>query len=79
MTKAHLVPGELEEDSRRLIEHYDRWAEEYDRLRVRQQNSAEPFVFVGPSGFPFPRDAEVRIRARAAELRARLGTRNPCQ
>ncbi len=79
MTKAHLVPAQLENDSRRLIEHYDRWAEEYDRIRVRQKNSEEPFVFVGPDGFPFPSDAEERFRARAMELRASLGEESPCK
>lgn len=79
MTKAHLVPAQLEKDARRLVEHYDRWAEEYDRIRVRQKDSAAPFVFVGPEGFPFPTDAEERFRARASELRANLGREGPCK
>jgi hypothetical protein len=79
MTKAHLIPAQLENDSRRLIEHYDRWAEEYDRIRVRQKNSDEPFVFAGPAGFPFPKDAEERFRARTTELRASLGAEIPCK
>ena len=79
MTKAHLVPARLENDSRRLIEHYDRWAEEYDRIRVRQKDTDEPFVFVGPEGFPFPRDAEEEFRRRAAALRAGLGAESPCK
>lgn len=79
MTKAHLVAAQLENDSRRLIEHYDRWAEEYDRIRVRQKNSDEPFVFVGPEGFPFPTDAEENFRRRAMELRASLGGESPCK
>jgi hypothetical protein len=78
MTKAHLIPAQLENEARRLIEHYDRWAEEYDRVRVRQKDSAKPFVFVGPAGFPFPRDAEANFRARAIELRANFGQENPC-
>lgn len=79
MTKAHLIPAQLEIESRRLIEHYDRWAEEYDRVRVRQKNNDVPFVFVGPKGFPFPKDAEEKFRARAMELRKRLGEENPCK
>ncbi len=52
MTKAHLFAAQLENDSWRLVEHYDRWAEEYDRIRVRQRSSDEPFVFVGPERIP---------------------------
>jgi hypothetical protein len=79
MNKAHLIPAKLETDARRLIEHYDRWFEEYDRIRVRNTDSNEPFVFVGPAGFPFPSDAGVRFRQRAAELREVLGKDNPCK
>ena len=42
-----------------LIEHYDRWLEEFDSKRASESPSdADTFVFVGPQGFPFPRDAE---------------------
>ncbi|MBN1491803.1 MAG: hypothetical protein JXA69_17960 [Phycisphaerae bacterium] len=79
MNKAHLIPAKLENDARRLIEHYDRWFEEFDRIRVRHADSNEPFVFVGPAGFPFPDDAGERFRQRAAELKDVLGTENPCR
>ena len=58
-TKWHLIPADFQEDALRLIEHYDAWSAEYDRLRpggVRDPNV--PYVFVGPQGFPFPAKAE---------------------
>jgi len=59
LTKGHLIPPELMEHTARLIEHYDRWLEEFDRKRASESPSdADTFVFVGPQGFPFPRDAE---------------------
>lgn len=59
----HLIPPDLLEDASRLIEHYDRWLEEYDRVRdAENPNLDSPFVFVGPKGFPFPSDAEIRFQ-----------------
>jgi hypothetical protein len=60
--RAHLVPPDLAEDARKLIEHYDRWLEEYQR-RV---GDAEPddnaqFPFAGPMGHPFPIDSKRRF------------------
>ncbi len=65
LTKGHLLPADLLQDAGRLVEHYDRWLEEYDRVRGGAEPKLdEPFVFVGPSGYPFPRDSEARIRER---------------
>jgi len=62
LTKGHLIPPELMEHTARLIEHYDRWLEEFDRKRASESPSdADTFVFVGPQGFPFPRDAERQV------------------
>lgn len=72
-----LVPPEFQEPRRRLIEHYDRWLEEYQKLR-EDTKSNEPFVFVGPKGFPFPADVEARFRARLEYVRAQLGDHPAC-
>ena len=62
LTKGHLIPPELWLDAGRLVEHYDRWLEEFER----QREGAEPdlhaeFTFAGPHGFPFPSDSEQRF------------------
>jgi hypothetical protein len=55
----HLIPEDLREVSGRLIEHYDRWLEEYERVRGdRKLAPDEPFVFAGPKGYPFPQGAD---------------------
>jgi len=43
-----------------LVQHYDRWFEEFDRQRQKQspEEGTARFVFVGPEGFPFPRQAQ---------------------
>lgn len=47
----------------RLIEHYDRWLKEYEKDRAAQNlNLDAPFIFVGPQGYPVPRDAEERFK-----------------
>ncbi|MEA2664343.1 MAG: hypothetical protein QOI11_1287, partial [Candidatus Eremiobacteraeota bacterium] len=38
LTKGHLISPDLLEDAGRLVEHYDRWLEEFDKLR----NEKEP-------------------------------------
>lgn len=55
----HLIPPELLEHAGVLIEHYDRWLEEYERIRLDTEPELQtPFVFVGPAGYPFPHEAE---------------------
>ena len=68
LAKGHLIPPDLLEDAGRLIEHYDQWLEAYDRQRVGPDANKEGYVFVGPDGFPFPRDAEARFRDRCRAL-----------
>jgi len=59
LQKTHLIPPQLRADAVRLVEHYDVWLEAFNRLRGGKKPVAnEPFVFVGPAGFPFPVDAE---------------------
>lgn len=62
LTTPHLIPPALLDDASRLVEHYDRWLEEYERVRSAENPDLDsPFVFVGPKGFPFPSDAETRF------------------
>jgi hypothetical protein len=70
--KWHLLPADLQKDAMRLIEHYDAWQEEYDRLRpggVRDPNV--PYVFAGPKGVPFPADAEQHFIDRYKKMAAK--------
>jgi hypothetical protein len=60
----HLIPPDLRGDAMTLIEHYDRWLEEFEKLRESEHPDLEtPFVFVGPEGFPFPKASEERFYA----------------
>jgi hypothetical protein len=76
LTKPYLIPIDLLEDAGRLIQHYDRWLEEFERLRLAEKPDLDtPFAFVGPAGFPFPQDAEEHFKSaflrQLAELRVR--------
>jgi hypothetical protein len=74
--KAHLVPDALRDDQRKLIDHYDQWLTEYDRVRIRRSAAPnEPFVFV----YSFPGESAVRFRARMADLEKMLGEEPRCQ
>lgn len=56
LSKADLIPPELLPDAGALVEHYDRWAEEFERRRETESPElSTEFVFVGPAGYPFPR------------------------
>jgi hypothetical protein len=74
--KAHLIPDSLREDQKKLIEHYDRWLEEYDRVRVRRTKDPDAsFVFV----YSFPQESEQRFRQRLSDVEAKLGTEARCR
>jgi len=63
LQKTHLIPPELLDDAAKLIEHYDRWLEEFEAVRGGSEPALDqPFVFVGPKGFPFPADSEKRFK-----------------
>jgi hypothetical protein len=73
LLKNGLIPGELLPDAGRLIEHYDRWLEEYEKGPAAQNPDLDaPFIFVGPQGHPFPRDAEERLKVKFTRLWAEL-------
>ncbi|MCP4341246.1 MAG: hypothetical protein GY799_20775 [Desulfobulbaceae bacterium] len=72
--KWHIIPTDLQQDAVRLLEHYDAWSAEYERLRPNGVRDPKvPYVFVGPQGYPFPADAEQRFLARYAELASESG------
>jgi hypothetical protein len=74
--KGELVPDTLREDQKKLIYHYDRWLEEYDRVRVKRTSDPnQPFVFV----YSFPRDSEQRFRDRMAFIEKQLGSNARCK
>lgn len=65
----HLVPFDLRGHAQELIEHFDCWLEEFDRVRGGAEPMPnEPFVFAGPKGSPFPREAERRFIERFEEM-----------
>jgi hypothetical protein len=73
LSKGHLLPPHLIEDAGKLIEHYDAWLEAFDRIRNESSASQDTtFVFVGPEGYPFPQEAERKLRAEFHELQRTL-------
>ena len=76
LTKGHLIPGELMGDAMALVAHYDAWLLKFDALRV-DAKSEEHFVFTGPDGYPFPKQAEQRFLDAFAKLRAELYEQPP--
>ena len=68
LTNAHLIPPELFNDAGRLVEHYDVWLEEFENRRNSENPNLESeFVYAGPKGFPFPRDAEDNFKKKYDE------------
>jgi hypothetical protein len=73
LAKGHLLPPELVKHAIDLVEHYDRWLEEYARKREGPNADEETGpVFVGPLGFPFPHEADTAFRETFDRLRAEL-------
>jgi hypothetical protein len=72
LTKGHLVPPHLMDDACKLVEHYDMWLEAFDRVRGKSSTSDQPFVFVGPHGYPFPSEAERNFKAEFRKIQGEL-------
>jgi len=73
-TKWHLLPEDLQPDAADLIQHYDAWLEEFERVRPGGIRAPEPkFVFVGPKGVPFPSEAEQHFLNRLNKLTITTG------
>lgn len=46
-----------------LVEHYDRWIEEFEKIRNGEKRDLETkFIFVAPKGFPFPVSSEQKFK-----------------
>jgi len=73
LAKGHLIPPDLAQHAIALVAHYDRWLEEFDRVRSEAEpGDADSFVFVAQYGVPFPREAEAAFKAKFAELQQAL-------
>ncbi len=69
LQKSHLLPSELTDDANKLVVHYDRYLEEFEKIRGGQNPDLEaPFVFVGPQGFPFPKKSAVKFQEKYNEM-----------
>lgn len=63
LEKGHLIPPELLPEASKLIEHYDRWLEKYDENRKKENpKHQDSFTFVGPEGYPFPRQSAIKFQ-----------------
>ena len=69
LTKGHLVPPDLLEHAGELIDHYDMWLEEFDKVRVKKESGEDvSFVFT----YNFPRDSEKAFRESFRKIRSEL-------
>ena len=70
-SKSHMIPTDLLPEASLLVDHYNAWLEEYDRVRpdgVRDPNEAFVFVGIPPINKPFPREASLKFISRFQEL-----------
>jgi hypothetical protein len=73
LENGHLIPPDLVDDAAALIEHYDVYLQEYDRVRESEDASRiEAYIFAGPKGFPFPKHAQGRMIEHYEELLTEL-------
>jgi len=73
LTKGYLIPPELLDHAGKLVEHYDRWLEEFEKKRSSEKPDLDSeFTFVGPQGFPFPTHSEARFKTKFEEMWAEL-------
>ena len=73
LTRGYLIPPELLNDAGKLVEHYDRWLEEFEKKRSSEQPDLDSeFTFVGPQGFPFPTQSEANFKAKFEQMWAEL-------
>ena len=83
LSKSHLIPPDLLQDAGLLVEHFDRWLEEFAKVRGdKEPDLQQAFVFVGPKGYPFPRASAKKFEARFREVWTELYgplAKNPLQ
>jgi hypothetical protein len=73
LAKGHLIPPDLMESATQLITHYDVWLQKYEQVySVSDEKKREKFVFVGPDGYPFPKDAEKRFFDKLRDFRSKV-------
>ena len=72
LAKGHLIPPALVAHATKLVVHYDVWMEEFDRVRDSAEPRSDAFVFVGPAGYPFPRESEAAFKEEFARLQHEL-------
>ena len=78
LSNAHLIPSELLGAAGDLIEHYDRWLEEFEKKRAAETPDLKTtFIFVGPQGYPFPKEAEQQFRQKFKEFWGELYDTTP--
>jgi hypothetical protein len=58
LSKPHLVPPSLREDAQSLVQHYDVWLEEFERVRTINPETSPSHVFV----YSFPKEADEHFR-----------------
>jgi hypothetical protein len=72
VTRAYLIPKDLQKDAGELVKHYSAWLAAYQR--VYKDGARDPsvaYVFVGDKDFAFPKDAEQKILVRYKVMRER--------
>lgn len=73
LEKSYLIPPDLMEDANELVKHYDVWLEEFSKFRETENpTEIKKYIFAGPNGFPFPKDAEKKFKEKYAELWKKL-------
>jgi hypothetical protein len=73
LEKGHLIPIELLDDAGKLVEHYDRWLEEYALTREGEdvEERTEP-VWVREAGLGFPRESGIAFHETYLRMRREL-------
>lgn len=73
LANGHLLPADLIDHAVALVAHYDAWLEEFEaKRRSETPDTKTKFIFVGPKGYGFPREAEAAFVAKFIELRDSL-------
>ena len=73
LAKGNLLPAHIVEHAGDLIEHYDRWLEEYALKREGPEADVDTSpVYVGPKGYPFPDDADSAFKETFHRMRREL-------
>ena len=69
LTKGHLIPSNLLDNAGKLIDHYDNWLEEFEKVKVQRESGENVnFVFT----YDFPRDSESAFREAFRDIRKTL-------